>query len=86
MGAKSDNMENNKLEKTDYPTMPLNTEQVVNSAIDFAKKHGNTYARLVSIRKKGMTWYVRLDIGVFNKDYRTVKIDAKGRIIGFTRT
>jgi len=63
----------------------MNIEQAVNKAINFAKRHGNPFTRLVSVRKKGTTWYVRLDVGAFYRDYRTVKINATGRIVGFTK-
>lgn len=63
----------------------MNTEQAINKAVSFAKRHGYSWVRLVSIRKKGNIWYVRLDVGTVINDFRTVKVDASGSIVGFTR-
>jgi hypothetical protein len=59
----------------------MDTEQAVDKAISFAKKHGNPQARLINVEKKGKIWYIKLDVGTLLVSYVTVQIDEKGIIL-----
>lgn len=63
----------------------MNSEQAINKAINFARRHGNPFVRLVSFEGVGAAWQIRLDVGAFHPDYRTVKIDASGKVVSFRK-
>ena len=64
----------------------MNVEQVVRKAISFANSSGYPWVRVVSVRKVKNRWVVKIDVGVINPDYRTIRIDAKsGEVVGFEK-
>lgn len=65
--------------------MPINAEIAVNNAVDFARRNGYAFVRVVSVRKVGRNWEVRLDTGAFRAEYRMVVLNDNGNIIGFSK-
>ncbi len=63
----------------------MNLEEAVNKARDFIEEEaGYEDARLISVRKKGKEWHIKLDVGTFSDDIRYVIIDDKSeKIIGY---
>lgn len=60
----------------------MNLEEAVNKARDFIEEEGGYEdARLVSVRKKGKEWHIKLDVGVFSDDIRYIIIDDKSEKI-----
>jgi hypothetical protein len=62
----------------------MNFEQAVSKALTFAKKSGYPFVRLVSAdRRVNRDWVVKVDVGAYQKQIRTVVISDTGVILGF---
>ena len=62
----------------------MNLEKAIDRATDFIEDAGYDEYRLVSIRKKGKEWHVKLDVGIISTDIRYVIIDDENEeIIGY---
>ena len=73
---------NNILNEAD--TESMNFEQAIDKALDFVKRNGYPYARLIKAnKKKDNSWVVVVDVGMLNPLSKTVKIAHNGVVIGF---
>ena len=63
----------------------MKLEEAVNIASDFIEAEaGYEEARLVSVKKKGKQWHVKLDVGFLSTDTRYIIIDDEsGEIVGY---
>lgn len=74
--------ENDKLDE--IYTKIMNFEQAVNKAISFAKKSGYYFVRLDTAEKQqNNSWIVKVDVGGYKREIKTVIIAASGVIVGF---
>lgn len=64
----------------------ISFEVAVDKAMDFLRKSGYPFARLIDARHYRNNWIVTVDVGIAFKDIRKVRINGRnGRIIGFER-
>lgn len=65
----------------------ISFEVAVDKAMDFLRKSGYPFARLVDARRYRNNWIVTVDVGIAFKDMRKVRINGQnGKIIGFERS
>ena len=62
----------------------MNFEDAVDKALNFAKRSGYHFARLVSAEKdKDDRWNVMIDVGAYKKDIKVIQISHTGVVSGF---
>ncbi len=61
-------------------------EQVTDIAIDYAKKAGYPWIKILSVKFDALSnsWGVSIDVGTINQNIKIVKVDdGNGRVVGF---
>ena len=63
----------------------MNLEEAVNIAMEFIEEQGGYEdAKLISVKKKGKQWHVKLDVGLFSTDIRYIIIDDESEeVLGY---
>ncbi|MBI4181802.1 MAG: hypothetical protein HY520_02440 [Candidatus Aenigmarchaeota archaeon] len=65
-------------------TAKMEIETVTELALNYIKKAGFLFARVISVKHEDGQWTVLINVGGYTSDIKTLKIaDATGKITGY---
>lgn len=64
--------------------MKMDIESATDLALEYAKKAGYTWPKVVSAKPQGNLWIIKLDVGTYGTLIKIVTIDdTSGKVVGY---